>query len=113
MDKTDLEFEDSDSDDDSIEKTSDSDSNSNSNSNSNKVDDDDVDGITLNELIIMHNIINIAAKRGAFGADEFRDIGLVFNRVKSFINKSVKERDEREAREAEEEKMKNGVTPEE
>ena len=109
MDKTDLEFEDSDSDDDSIEKTSDSDSNS----NSNKVDDDDVDGITLNELIIMHNIINIAAKRGAFGADEFRDIGLVFNRVKSFINKSVKERDEREAREAEEEKMKNGVTTQE
>lgn len=108
IDENDLGFEDTDSDDDSVEKTSDSDSNSNKIS-----DDDDVDGITLNELIIMHNIINIAAKRGAFGADEFRDIGLVFNRVKAFINKSVKERDEREAREAEEEKIKKGDTVEE
>ena len=50
--------------------------------------------ITLNDLVMMRNIINVASKRGAFSAEEFSDIGAIYNKVDSFLKLHLKNNDE-------------------
>ena len=50
--------------------------------------------ITLNDLVMMRNIINVASKRGAFSAEEFSDIGAIYNKVDSFLKLHLKNIDE-------------------
>ena len=47
-------------------------------------------GITLNDIVALRNIVNIASRRGAFGAEEFKDIGTVYNRIDAFVKENVK-----------------------
>lgn len=51
----------------------------------------ETDSITLNDLVVMRNIIHIASRRGAFSAEEFSDIGSVYNKVDKFLKKNIKE----------------------
>ena len=47
-------------------------------------------GITLNDIVGMRNIINIASRRGAFSAEEFKEIGTIYDKVDKFIKENVK-----------------------
>ena len=49
------------------------------------------DSITLNDLVVLRNIVHIASRRGAFSAEEFTDIGTVYNKVDKFLKKNIKE----------------------
>ena len=44
----------------------------------------------------MRNIVNIASRRGAFGAEEFKDIGIIYNRIDTFVKANVKTKEEGE-----------------
>ena len=55
-----------------------------------KVEGENDKGITLNDLILLKQIVNVASRRGAFSAEEFKDIGEVYNRLDSFINIQMK-----------------------
>tara|TARA_Y100000741_G_scaffold340835_1_gene302702 strand:- start:2161 stop:2592 length:432 start_codon:yes stop_codon:yes gene_type:complete len=46
--------------------------------------------ISLNDLSSFRNIINIASRRGGFLADEFLDIGNIFNKLEVYLTKQVK-----------------------
>ena len=46
--------------------------------------------ITLNDLVLLRNIVNVASKRGAFSAEEFVDIGTVYNKVDNFLKMNLK-----------------------
>jgi len=48
------------------------------------------DGLTLNEIVGLRNIVNLASRRGAFSAEEFKDIGTIYDKVDKFIKKNVK-----------------------
>ncbi len=50
----------------------------------------DEKGITLNDLILLKQIVNLASRRGAFSAEEFKDIGDVYSRLDNFINVQLK-----------------------
>ena len=52
--------------------------------------------ITLNDLVLLRNIVNVASKRGAFSAEEFSDIGAVYNKVDTFLKMNLKKMDETE-----------------
>lgn len=41
--------------------------------------------ITITDLDAIRNIINLAAKRGAFEASEMADVGAVFNKLNNFL----------------------------
>tara|TARA_B000000557_G_scaffold249613_1_gene235211 strand:- start:644 stop:910 length:267 start_codon:yes stop_codon:yes gene_type:complete len=41
--------------------------------------------LTLNDLNLMANIINVCTKRGAFEASEMQPAGQLFNRLKAFL----------------------------
>jgi len=47
--------------------------------------------ITLNDLVILRNIVNIAARRGAFSAEEFSDIGKIFDKLDTFLKENIKQ----------------------
>ena len=49
------------------------------------------DSITLNDLVVLRNIVHIASRRGAFSAEEFSDIGTIYNKVDKFLKKNIKE----------------------
>jgi len=51
----------------------------------------DTESITLNDLVVLRNIVHIASRRGAFSAEEFSDIGTVYNKVDKFLKKNIKE----------------------
>lgn len=53
------------------------------------------DIISLNDLVMCRNIIHVASKRGAFSAEEFSDIGGVYNKLDSFLKKHIKTTDEK------------------
>ena len=55
-----------------------------------KVEGENDKGITLNDLILLKQIVNVASRRGAFSAEEFKDIGEAYNRLDSFINIQMK-----------------------
>lgn len=52
--------------------------------------------ITLNDLAMLRNIINVASKRGAFGAEEFSNIGIVYNKIDTFLKLHLKTNEEEE-----------------
>ena len=41
-------------------------------------------GITLNDIIILKNLVNISARRGAFSVEEFKEIGELYEKVDKF-----------------------------
>ena len=46
--------------------------------------------ISLNDLVLLRNIVNVASKRGAFSAEEFSDIGAVYNKIDTFLKMNLK-----------------------
>ena len=38
-----------------------------------------------NDLIILFNTVGVCAKRGAFGVEEFKDIGALHDRLKGYL----------------------------
>tara|TARA_B100001559_G_C16491998_1_gene618855 strand:- start:1178 stop:1438 length:261 start_codon:yes stop_codon:yes gene_type:complete len=52
--------------------------------------------ITLNDLVMLRNIVNVASKRGAFSAEEFSDIGAVYNKIDNFLKTNLKKMEETE-----------------
>ena len=45
--------------------------------------------ITITDLIAIRNIINTAAERGAFKAEEMADIGAAYNKLSKFLEAVV------------------------
>ena len=62
-------------------------------------------GITLNDLIVIKNIINLASRRGAFSVEEFKDIGDVYSRLDDFVSMQVKLLKEKEGESKDEVKV--------
>ena len=46
--------------------------------------------ITINDLVMLRNIVNVASRRGAFSAEEFSDIGAVYNKIDTFLKANLK-----------------------
>ena len=46
--------------------------------------------ITINDLVMLRNIVNVASRRGAFSAEEFTDIGAVYNKIDTFLKANLK-----------------------
>ena len=42
--------------------------------------------VTVNDLVNVYNIIDLASKRGAFQAAELSSVGSVANKVKAFVD---------------------------
>ena len=42
--------------------------------------------VTVNDLVNVYNIIDLASKRGAFQANELSSVGAVANKVKEFVD---------------------------
>ena len=62
-------------------------------------------GITLNDLIVIKNIINLASRRGAFSVEEFKDIGDVYSRLDEFVSMQLKLLKEKEGESKDEVKV--------
>jgi hypothetical protein len=45
--------------------------------------------ITINDLAAIKNIIDLACRRGAFGADEIREVSIIYERVNDFVKASL------------------------
>ena len=45
--------------------------------------------ITITDLIAIRNIINTAAERGAFKAEEMADVGTAYNKLSKFLEAVV------------------------
>jgi hypothetical protein len=45
--------------------------------------------ITITDLIALRNIINLAAERGAFKAEEMLDVGTVYTKLTKFLEAVV------------------------
>jgi hypothetical protein len=41
--------------------------------------------ITVTDLVALRNIINLAAERGAFKAEEMLDVGTVYTKLSNFL----------------------------
>jgi hypothetical protein len=52
--------------------------------------------ITVTDLDAIRNIINLAAKRGAFEANEMADIGAVYNKLNNFLEAVIAQTNENE-----------------
>ena len=46
--------------------------------------------ISLNDLASIRNIISVASRRGAFGAEEFEDVGKIYTKLDNFLKKQTK-----------------------
>ncbi len=46
----------------------------------------DQPSVTVNDLVNIYNIIDLASKRGAFQANELSSVGAVANKVKTFVD---------------------------
>ena len=42
--------------------------------------------VTVNDLVNIYNIIDLASKRGAFQAAELSSVGAIANKVKAFVD---------------------------
>ena len=49
--------------------------------------------LTLNDIIIVRNIVDIAAKRGAFLAGEFKDIGQIYEKIDTFVKSQLDDKE--------------------
>jgi hypothetical protein len=50
--------------------------------------------ITLADVILMHNIIAMVSRRGAFEAAEMEIVGTLFNKLKTFLPKTEEQQSE-------------------
>jgi hypothetical protein len=41
--------------------------------------------INVNDLVALRNILNIAAERGAFKAEEMLDVGTIYTKLSNFL----------------------------
>ena len=46
--------------------------------------------ISLNDLASLRNIVNVASRRGAFGAEEFEDVGKIYSKLDNFLKEQAK-----------------------
>ena len=58
--------------------------------------------ITINDLVLLRNIVSVASRRGAFSAEEFSDIGAVYNKIDTFLKANLKKPESEEASKEEE-----------
>lgn len=59
-------------------------------SENNMVENSKENGITLNDIIILKNLVNISARRGAFSVEEFKEIGEIYEKVDKFCKEQSK-----------------------
>lgn len=52
--------------------------------------EEDRTSINLNDLASLRNIVSVASRRGAFGAEEFEDVGKVFTKLDNFLKIQAK-----------------------
>lgn len=52
--------------------------------------------ISVSDLDAIRNIINLAAKRGAFEATEMADVGAVYNKLNNFLEAVIAQSKENE-----------------
>jgi hypothetical protein len=45
--------------------------------------------LTITDLVTLRNIVDLASTRGAFRANELREVGEVFDRLNQFVEASV------------------------
>ena len=68
--------------------------------------------ITLADLEIVKNIIDVASQRGAFKASELKDVGEAYNKLNNFIARMIRQNQEASGdQEAAEQKPGEEVTP--
>jgi hypothetical protein len=53
-----------------------------------------VPDITLADLEIVKNIIDVASQRGAFKASELKDVGEAYNKLNNFIARMIRQNQE-------------------
>ena len=63
---------------------------------SNEIEENKEYQITLNDIVILKNLINISARRGAFSVEEFKEIGEVYEKVDNFCKYQAKLLEENE-----------------
>ena len=56
--------------------------------------------ITVADLNLLKNIVDVASSRGAFRANELQDIGTVYNRLAAFLEAVVAQAQEQQLAEA-------------
>ena len=64
--------------------------------------EDEKKSISLNDLASLRNIVNVASRRGAFGAEEFEDVGKVYTKLDNFLKEQGKLLEEHSTKEKEE-----------
>lgn len=64
--------------------------------------EDEKKSISLNDLASLRNIVNVASRRGAFGAEEFEDVGKIYTKLDNFLKEQGKLLEEQSAKEKEE-----------
>lgn len=52
------------------------------------------DGISLNELQLLANIVDLATQRGAFRGNELSQVGAVYDRLTSFLSFVAQQQEE-------------------
>ena len=57
--------------------------------------------INIADLVALRNIINLAAERGAFKAEEMLDIGTVYTKLNNFLEAVITQAQEQTADDAE------------
>lgn len=61
--------------------------------------DEEKKSISLNDLASLRNIVNVASRRGAFGAEEFEDVGKIYTKLDNFLKEQGKLLEEQSAKE--------------
>jgi len=59
------------------------------------------ESVSLNDLQLLANIVDLASQRGAFRGAELSQVGAVFDRLQKFLGFVAKQQEEREQAEAE------------
>ena len=62
--------------------------------------DEEKKSISLNDLASLRNIVNVASRRGAFGAEEFEDVGKIYTKLDNFLKEQGKLLEEQNAKES-------------
>jgi hypothetical protein len=47
--------------------------------------------LTISDLVVLRNIIDLASSRGAFKAPELKDVGTAYERLNAFIEAAVEQ----------------------
>lgn len=48
-----------------------------------------VQDLSIQDLVILKNVVEVSAQRGTFKANEMEAVGKIFNKLSSFINSHV------------------------